>query len=96
MQTILPASNQVFAREVDRVTQTNSGFLLTEGAAEKLTAATAINVGSKIDWIQPNDQIAYKPYAATEIKLNGADYILIEDADILGIIKEVDEDSSDS
>lgn len=91
MQTIRPAKNQVFAKQPDKIKQTKSGFLLTDEAAEKPQTAEVINVGSGIDWIKSHDQIVYKPYAATEFKLNDEEFLLIEDIDVLGVVVEVNE-----
>jgi chaperonin GroES len=86
MQTIRPAGKQVFAREQAKEIQ-KGGFILTENAAEKPLAADVIAVGHEIDWITPGDVMVYKPYASTEFQLDGIDYILIHEEDILGLIK---------
>lgn len=91
MQTIRPAKTQIFAKEANKTTKTKSGILLTEDAAEKPLIAEVINVGSKVDWVQQHDQIIYKPYATTEFKLNDEEYILIDEADVLGVVAEVAE-----
>lgn len=88
MQTITPASKQVFAIEEAKQT-TKNGFLVKEDSAEKPLAATVLAVGRDIDWIKKDDTIVYKPYASTEFKLNDTDYILIHEEDILGLIEEV-------
>ena len=88
MQTIVPATLQVFAQEKDKQVQ-KGGFILTETSAEKPLAANVLAVGSGITWINPGDTIIYKPYATTEFKLDDVDYILIHEEDILGLIKDV-------
>lgn len=89
MQTIKPASKQVFAQEKEKETVTKGSFLVTENSAEKPLAATVLAVGRDIDWIAPDDTIVYKPYASTEFKLNDTDYILIHEEDILGLIQDL-------
>lgn len=90
MKTIKPARNQVFARPSEAETKTKSGFILTEESALKSLTAEVINVGDAIDWIQPKDTIVYKSYTTNDIKLDGIDYVILAEEDIVGLVKEVD------
>lgn len=93
MQTIKPAKNQVFAKPTEAETKTASGFILSTQNAVKTVTAEVINVGSGIDWVSAKDIVVYKQYTPTEIKLNGEDYLLIPEEDILGVVKEIDAES---
>lgn len=90
MQTIKPASKQIFARPHEAIAKTKSGLLLSAGAAEKPQMATVLNIGDEVKGYKSNDVIVYKLFTTTDIKLNGDDYILIEDEDVLGTVLEVE------
>lgn len=89
MQTIRPAAKQLFCKPDEAVTTTKSGFLLAEGAAEKPKTGSVINIGNEVKGFRPDDRIVYKAYAATEIKLDGEEYFLIAEEDVLGAIYDV-------
>lgn len=86
MQTIKPADGKIFAKPLEKVTKTKSGILLDERAAEKPAMGEVINSGSK-DY-QSKDVIVYKEYTTTELKLDGEEYFLIDQSDVLGKVVE--------
>lgn len=88
MQTVKPASNQLFCKPDEAITKTASGILLEKKSAEKPRTAKVINVGDGVKGYQPNDTIIYKSYSTSEIKLNGNEFFLVEDRDVLGTIVE--------
>lgn len=90
MQTIKPASKQLFCKSKDAITKARSGILLTAEAAEKPQMAHVINVGSDVKDYVPEDTIIYKPYATTEIKLEGKTYFLVAEEDVLGSVIETE------
>lgn len=89
-QTIKPASNQLFCEKHEAVTTTKSGFILSEKSAEKPQMARVINVGDGVNF-SSKDMIVYKPYATVDIKLDGKEYFLISQDDVLGTVVEYEE-----
>lgn len=81
-QTIEPSRGYLLAKPSKKETQTASGFLLSDRSAEapKMAEVVANNTTA----YAKGDLIIYKPYAMTEIKLNGEEHYLIEEQDILG------------
>lgn len=94
MQTIKPARRFIFAKPVKEDAQTKSGILLPQNSVDKPYLAEVINTGEDVEWLRAEDQIVYKPYTATEIKLDQEDYILIDAEDVLGVIKDVVEETA--
>lgn len=88
--TVKPASQQLFCQPDEAETTTSSGILLTAKAADKPKTAKVINVGSKVTEFSQADTIIYKTYATTDIKLNGEEFFLIDEQDVLGRLVEVD------
>lgn len=83
MQTIEPASKVLFCRPKDKETKTNSGFILPEAAAMAPQIAEVINTGDGVTY-KPHDEIVYKSYTTSDITLDGTEYFLINEEDVLG------------
>lgn len=83
MQTIEPNKRYLLAKPNKKETETVSGFLLAERSAEAPKIAEVIAVGADVPW-QPGQFVIYKPYAMTEVQLNGEEHYLIHEDDILG------------
>lgn len=64
---------------------TTSGFLLPEEAASAPQIAEVINAGDCCSY-KSKDRIVYKSYSTTDITLEGKDYFLISDEDVLGTV----------
>lgn len=90
MQTIKPASKQLFCKPEEAVTKTSSGFFIPDKAAEKPKVAEVINVGSSVVEFKPKDRVIYKSYSTNDIKLDGQDYFLISEEDLLGTVVETE------
>jgi chaperonin GroES len=88
-QTVRPAAHHLFCKPDEAETITKSGFFISEAAAEKPKTAQVLNVGEGVKSFKNPDRIIYKPYSTTEIKLNGEDYFLISEEDVLGVLVEV-------
>ena len=78
-----PLADWVVAEQEEAVTKTASGLYLPDKAAEKPKIAKVLKVGSKIKEIKAGDRIVYKSYSTTELKIDGTEYILVKEEDIL-------------
>jgi len=93
---INPLSDYVVAVPEEAPTKTASGLYLPEKATEKPKVAKVLAVGpgrvgddnERIPMtIKVGDRILYKSYSPTEVKVDGADYLLIKEEDILATLK---------
>lgn len=91
MHRIRPASKQIFAKPTEAEKTTKSGLILSDGSVDKPRTAEVINVGSDVTWLKAHDTIVYKMYTTTDIKLDGVDYMLIAEEDVLGVVEEFSE-----
>jgi chaperonin GroES len=82
-----PLAEWVVAEQEDAVTKTASGLYLPDKAAEKPKTAKVLQVGSKVKEIKVGDRIVYKSYSTTELKVDGTEYILVKEEDILATVK---------
>ena len=75
--------------------ETSSGIIIPDTAKEKPQQGKVIAVGpgkvedgNKIDMsVSEGDRVLYGKYAGTEITLDGEDYMIMRESDILGIIE---------
>jgi chaperonin GroES len=72
----------VAVREV-AATQTASGIYLPETAKEKPTLANVVATGADVKEVKVGDKIVYKEYSTTELKIDGTEYLIVKEEDIL-------------
>ncbi len=93
---IKPLHDRVIVKRNDAENKTASGIIIPDSAKEKPQEGTVIAVGSGIRKedgtilpldVKEGDKILFGKYAGTEIKLEGEEYIMMKEDDILGIIE---------
>lgn len=93
---LVPLGDKVVVKQLEAVETTKSGIVLTGGAKEKPQEAEVIAVGpgGVIDGkeimmeVKPGQKVMYSKYAGTEVKLEGVEYIILKQSDILAIVEE--------
>ena len=84
---ITPLGDRVVAEAIEQEAKTASGLYLPENAKEKPVMAKVLAVGKDVKNIKVNDQILYKEFSTTEVKMDGKEYILISEPDVLATVK---------
>jgi chaperonin GroES len=83
---ITPLGDRVVAvREAVR-DKTASGLYLPDNAKEKPVLARVVATGKDVKAVKAKDKILYKEYATTEIKIDGVEYLIVKEDDILGTV----------
>ena len=87
---IKPLSDRVIVEPAAAETQTASGIIIPDTAKEKPQKGTVLAVGNgKKDepmTVKVGDVVLYGKYAGTDLKLDGRDYLIMREDDILAII----------
>ena len=92
---IRPLGDKVILRRVDAEETTAGGIVLPDSAKEKPKRGIVLAVGSGrlLDdgsrsemQIKKNDEVIFTSYAGTEIKVDGEEYMIMDESDILGIV----------
>lgn len=81
-----PLSDRVVAQVEEAKSQTSSGFYLPDNAKEKSKVAKVVAVGADAKAIKVGDKIVYKEYSTTEVKVDGQEYIIVKEEDVLATI----------
>jgi chaperonin GroES len=84
---ITPLADRVVAVREEAKTQTASGIYLPDAAKEKSVVAKVVAVGPDAKTLKINHRIIYKEYSTTDIKVDGVDYLIIKEEDILATVK---------
>lgn len=82
-----PLGDYVVAVGEEAETKTASGIYLPEKAAEKPKTAKVVAVGPNAKQIKSGDRIVYKSFSTTEVKVDGEEYILVKEEDVLATVK---------
>ena len=87
---ITPLADRVLVEPAAAETTTASGIIIPDTAQEKPQKGTIVAIGSgKIDepmTVKVGDTVLYGKYSGTELKLEGKDFLIMREADILAII----------
>ncbi len=83
---ITPLGDRVVAVREQAATKTASGLYLPDNAKEKPVVAKVAAVGKDAKSIKVGDKILYKEYSTTEIKIDGTEYLVVKEEDILGTV----------
>jgi len=92
---IRPLFDKVVIKNVDMEETTKSGIVLPGAAKEKPQMATivAVGPGGNVDGkeitmqVKIGEKVIYSKYAGNEVKLDGTEYIVIRQSDILAVIE---------
>jgi chaperonin GroES len=80
--SLKPLSDRIVAKIEKPIEKTASGILLGE-AKEKPAYAVVESVGPDVKAVKKGDKIFYKEYSTTELKVDGKDYIILKEEDVL-------------
>ena len=83
---IKPLGDRVAAVREEAKSQTASGLFLPDDAKEKPVLAKVVATGSEVKGVKNGDKILYKEYSTTEITIDGTEYLLVKEDDILGTV----------
>lgn len=99
--TIKPLHDRVILRRIeDNVNQTAGGLFIPDTAKEKPQEGEVIAVGEgkykedgtrqQLD-VKAGDRVLFGKYSGSEIKLDGEEYLIMREDEILGIISRAGE-----
>ena len=88
--TIKPLADRVLVEPLEAETKTASGIIIPDTAKEKPQKGTVVAVGPGTKdeplTVKVGDTVLYGKYAGTELKLEGTEYLMMRESDILAII----------
>lgn len=92
---IRPLNDRLLVKRLEEITKTAGGIIIPDSAKEKPAEGTVIAVGpgktnEKGDrvalQVKAGDKVLFSKYGGTDVKLDGEDFIIMREDDIMGII----------
>ncbi|MCI9645975.1 MAG: co-chaperone GroES [Lachnospiraceae bacterium] len=92
---LVPLGDRVVLKQCEAEETTKSGIILTGSAQEKPQEAevVAVGPGGMVDGkevtmqVKEGDKVIYSKYAGNEVKLEGNEYIIVKQNDILAVVE---------
>ena len=92
---LVPLGDRVVLKQCEAEETTKSGIILAGSAQEKPQEAevVAVGPGGNVDGkeitmqVKVGDKVIYSKYAGNEVKLDGEEYIIVKQNDILAIVE---------
>lgn len=95
--TLKPLGDRVVVQAVEREEKTQSGIYLPDTAKEKPQEGKVVAVGSgrlmqngeRIPLtLKVGDRVLFAKYAGTEVKVDGTEYLIMSENDVLAVVEE--------
>ena len=92
---IKPLGDRVVIKNLEAEETTKGGIILTNSAKEKpvMVEVLAVGPGGNVDGkeitmnVKVGEKVIYSKYAGTEVKLDGEEYIIVRQSDILAVVE---------
>ncbi len=93
---IRPLQDRVIVERIEEEVKTKGGIIIPDTAKEKPQEGKVIAAGKgKVNddgkvvplSVKAGDRILFGKYSGTEVKLNGNEYLIMREDDILGIVE---------
>ena len=90
-----PLGDRIVAKQLEAQEKTKSGLILPDSAKEKPQEAkvVAVGPGKPLDEggvkpleVKTGDRILYSKYSGTEVSIEGTDYLILREEEILAIV----------
>ena len=94
---IRPLADKVLVERVEAENKTAGGIVLPDTAKEKPQRGKIINVGEgkvlddgtrKSMQVKKGDMVLFTSYAGTEVKIDGKEYLIMDESDIMAVIEK--------
>ena len=93
--SIKPLADRVVIKMVEAEETTKSGIILAGSAKEKpqMAEVVAVGPGGNVDgkevtmYIKVGDKVLTSKYSGTEVKLDGTEYTIVRQSDILAVVE---------
>jgi len=94
---IRPLGDRILVKRIEEAEETRGGIIIPDTAKEKPMQGDVIATGpgrvlddgklQKME-LKAGDRILMSKYAGTEVKIDGEDYLILREDDVLGIIQK--------
>ncbi len=93
---IRPLNDRILVKRLEQLEKTAGGIIIPDSAKEKPAEGKVISVGNgkmneagqrvALD-VKAGDRVLFSKYGGTDVKLDGEDFLIMREDDILGIVE---------
>lgn len=92
----LPLKDKVLIKRIEQEEKSPGGIIIPDTAKEKPIEGEVLAVGAGIrddhgnlhaPEVKPGDKVLFAKWGGNEVKIDGEDYVILKESDILGILK---------
>lgn len=96
MALFKPLGDRLLVKRLESETKSAGGIIIPDNAQEKPTQARVISVGNgrKLESgelvapsVKEGDNVVFSSYAGTALKLDGVEYLVLKEDDVLGVLE---------
>lgn len=93
---IRPLNDRILVKRIESETTTAGGIIIPDSAKEKPAEGKIVAVGAgKLDdkghrvpmEVKVGDTVLFSKYGGTDVKIDGEEYLIMREDDILGIVE---------
>ena len=93
---LIPLADRVIVKQVEAEETTKGGIILTSAAQEKpqVFEVVAVGPGGMVDGsevemtVEVGDKVITGKYSGTQVKVDGEEYTIVRQAEILAVVEE--------
>jgi chaperonin GroES len=91
-----PLQDRVLVKRIEEETKTAGGIIIPDNQKEKPAQGEVVSVGpgyrlpggdTRALDVKKGDKIIFSKYAGTDVKVEGNDYLIMKEDDILGVLQ---------
>ena len=93
-----PLHDRIVVKRIEAEEKTAGGIIIPDTAKEKPQQGEVVSVGPggrdeagkliPID-VKPGDRVLFGKWSGTEVKLDGVEYLIMKESDIMGVLVDV-------
>ncbi len=93
---IRPLNDKIVVKRLEAETKTKGGIVLPDTAKEKPKEGVVVSLGtgkllengSRAQFqVKEKDRVIFSSYAGTEVKVDGEDYLVLSEDDVLAVVE---------
>ncbi|NTV15015.1 MAG: co-chaperone GroES [Desulfobulbaceae bacterium] len=94
---VRPLNDRILVKRLAEIEKTKGGIIIPDSAKEKPAEGEVVAVGpGKLDDkgkrvapdLKKGDRVLFSKYGGTEVKLDGEDFLIMREDDILGVVEK--------
>jgi chaperonin GroES len=94
--TVVPLNDKILVKRLEAEEKTAGGILLPDTAKEKPKQGKVVRVGDgkRLDngkrapfQVKPNDRILFTSYAGNEVTVDGEEYLILSEDEVLAVVE---------